>query len=346
MTSMRPILTIAIPTYNRASILENALNNLLPQLVEFSDKIELIISDNASLDNTQSVISEIKIKYPSINIVMFLQSTNTGYFGNFKKCKELASGFYIWLLSDNEHLSAGVVKVLMNSIQSSSIFFGAIYLAEITKSKQNKLKQNIEGFNVFETDFKSLIENETAWLLTSISSVVFLNDKSKDDYTNTELPENLFLGFLYLCNSLIINSKILVIHGKIYNSFPCKVYFDIFKAWTKDILECVDYAKKNKLLSEANSNKFIEGYLKNNLQSLVLTHLIHGSLHGVKYGDAKKLAHIMNPYYGNMLIYKKTILKKLKMPRCLLLSRFVLNKILKRLKKLSTYIFYKMFSRS
>lgn len=334
MTSNRPILTIAIPTYNRASILENALKNLLPQLVEFCEKIELVISDNASTDNTQSVICEIKIRYPDLNIVTFLQSTNTGYFGNFKKCKELATGSYFWLLSDNEHLSAGVVKVLMNSIQSSTKTFGAIYFAEITKSKQNKLKSNFEGFNVFETDFHSLIDNETAWLLTSISSVVFINNTNKDDIAITELPENLFLGFLFLCNSLMISDKILVISGKIYSSAPCKVYFDIFQAWTKDITECVEYMKKYKLLTVDSANKFIDGYLKNNIQSLVLTYRIQGKLHDRNYGTAIDLLNRMNPYYENSIVYNTTIFKLLKYPRFLLVFRNVIRKAINKIRKI------------
>lgn len=336
MTSNRPILTIAIPTYNRASILENALKNLLPQLVEFCEKIELIISDNASTDNTQSVIEEIKIKYPTLNIVTFLQSTNTGYFGNFKKCKELATGYYFWLLSDNEHLSVDVVKVLMNSIQTNTKLYGAIYLAEITKSKQNKLNSNFEGFKVFETDFKSLIDNETAWLLTSISSVVFINDTNKDDVAITELPENLFLGFLFLCNSLIINSKILVINGKIYTSAPCRVYFDIFKAWTKDISECVNYMTKYKLVSAESANKFIEGYLRNNIKPLILSYRIHGVLHSKNYGTSSDLLAIMTPYYESNLAFKSAISRTLNCPRFILLINYVFlkvkNKIIKKIK--------------
>ncbi len=333
MTDTRPLLTIAIPTYNRASILENALNVLLPQLNGFNGKIELIISDNASTDNTQDVINNIKIKYPELIFITYKQPFNTGYFGNFKKCKELANGNYFWLLSDNEHLSEGVIKVLMDTISSSKKLFGAIYFAEIAKSKQNKLNSNFEDFNIFETDFNSLIENETAWLLTSISSVVLLNDKSKDEVTVEELHENLFLGFLFLCNSLIICDKIIVINGKIYNSAPCKVYFDIFKAWTKDITECVNYAIKHQLLTKESANKFIDGYLKNNLQQLVFSYRIHGELHGKKYGTPKNLINTMNPYYRNNDVYRKTIYKLLRSPKSLLIMKHVLVKIKNRLKK-------------
>jgi glycosyltransferase involved in cell wall biosynthesis len=43
----RPLLTIAIPTYNRSACLTQLLEALRPQLVGES-RVELIVSDNAS----------------------------------------------------------------------------------------------------------------------------------------------------------------------------------------------------------------------------------------------------------------------------------------------------------
>jgi hypothetical protein len=47
MQPSRPLLTIAIPTYNRCRYLEELLLCLQPQLVE-QPRVELVISDNAS----------------------------------------------------------------------------------------------------------------------------------------------------------------------------------------------------------------------------------------------------------------------------------------------------------
>ena len=55
--SQRPYFTIAIPTYNRAAFLREAINSALNQTnLDF----ELIISDNASTDDTQTVVASIK----------------------------------------------------------------------------------------------------------------------------------------------------------------------------------------------------------------------------------------------------------------------------------------------
>ena len=45
---MSILLTIAIPTFNRAEILDEALKRVLPEIKQFEEFIELIVSDNFS----------------------------------------------------------------------------------------------------------------------------------------------------------------------------------------------------------------------------------------------------------------------------------------------------------
>ena len=46
-----PLLSICIPTYNRAQFLDVSLRELISQASEISDSIEIVISDNASTDS-------------------------------------------------------------------------------------------------------------------------------------------------------------------------------------------------------------------------------------------------------------------------------------------------------
>jgi len=57
--SQHPYFTIAIPTYNRAAFLREAINSALSQT---DSDFELIISDNASTDDTPAVVASIKDK--------------------------------------------------------------------------------------------------------------------------------------------------------------------------------------------------------------------------------------------------------------------------------------------
>ena len=57
MNTGRPLLTIAIPTYNRSEDLAGLLEVLEPQLAEFP-QVEVLVSDNASTDDTPRARSE------------------------------------------------------------------------------------------------------------------------------------------------------------------------------------------------------------------------------------------------------------------------------------------------
>jgi len=52
------LLTIAIPTFNRATLLDRQIAWLAKIIKEFESECEIFISDNCSIDNTQDVIKK------------------------------------------------------------------------------------------------------------------------------------------------------------------------------------------------------------------------------------------------------------------------------------------------
>ena len=54
----KKLLSIAIPTYNRAHYLDLCLSQICKQLPGNEQDIELIVSDNASPDNTEEVVKK------------------------------------------------------------------------------------------------------------------------------------------------------------------------------------------------------------------------------------------------------------------------------------------------
>ncbi|MCP4252132.1 MAG: tetratricopeptide repeat protein [Candidatus Scalindua sp.] len=96
-THTRPKLSICIPTFNRAGLLNETLNTL-----DFACKlpIEIIVSDNASTDNTEKVVCDWMDKLPNIKYVR--QKSNNGGMINYSAPFRLALGeFSIWLADDD-----------------------------------------------------------------------------------------------------------------------------------------------------------------------------------------------------------------------------------------------------
>lgn len=110
MRTDRPLLTIAIPTFNRSEYLSRLLQFLTPQL-RAESRVELVISDNASTDDTEEVVR--RFASAGLLIRYIRNSTNTGPDLNFLQCYEQANGKYLWIVGDDDVIEPfGVRKVL------------------------------------------------------------------------------------------------------------------------------------------------------------------------------------------------------------------------------------------
>ena len=109
------ILSICIPTYNRADILDKTLSNLVTEPAFQSEKIEICISDNASTDNTETVVKKYKNQYN--NIIYNRNKVNTGFAdSNFPIVSSLATGTFIKYLNDYAYFIPGELDKMIDFI--------------------------------------------------------------------------------------------------------------------------------------------------------------------------------------------------------------------------------------
>jgi glycosyltransferase involved in cell wall biosynthesis len=92
-----PLVSIGAPVYNGEDFIRQAIESVINQ--DYLN-IEMVISDNASTDNTQSICEEYAAKYPQIKY--YRQPINQGMIANFNASLELAQGdFFCWLSHDD-----------------------------------------------------------------------------------------------------------------------------------------------------------------------------------------------------------------------------------------------------
>ncbi len=108
-SSTRPLVTIAIPTYNRASLflrdaIEAALRQTYPAL-------EVVISDNCSSDDTPALVRE----FHDPRIRYFRQERNIGANNNFNFCLQQARGDYFLLFLDDDQIDSDFVQTCMDA---------------------------------------------------------------------------------------------------------------------------------------------------------------------------------------------------------------------------------------
>ena len=112
----QPLLTIAIPTYNRASYLKETLDQLSLEILSYHlNDIEILVSDNDSQDNTQQVVAD--ASRPEFEILYLKNLSNIGPDANIAQCFNAAKGHYVLILGDDDLFYDGSLKWLMTVIR-------------------------------------------------------------------------------------------------------------------------------------------------------------------------------------------------------------------------------------
>ena len=89
------LLTIGIPVFNGASFIGELLESIkIPDYL--SDKIEIIVSDNCSTDETIEVVSKFS------KVVVLKNESNIGYDANAFKIYNVANGEYVWTIGSDD----------------------------------------------------------------------------------------------------------------------------------------------------------------------------------------------------------------------------------------------------
>ncbi|MBW1707097.1 MAG: glycosyltransferase [Deltaproteobacteria bacterium] len=136
-----PKVSIIIPTYNRAHLVERAINSVLNQT--YCD-FELIVVDDASTDNTQEVIKSIGDK----RIRYIRHGANRGGSAARNTGIGLSEGKYIALLDDDDEWLPAKLEKQVNAFEEVSDKVGLIYTGSEVREEGNNapLKTYIPRF--------------------------------------------------------------------------------------------------------------------------------------------------------------------------------------------------------
>lgn len=183
MPDARPLLSVCIPTFNRGPFLAELLTSLAPQLSRQSTSgyfAELVISDNASSDQTASLVAGFKTRGLAIRYVR--NQSNLGADANFLRCLDLALGKYVWVLGDDDLVMPGAIPALLSLLAQGEATsdFDLVYLSSFgfstsrsTPPPASTLEDRFGRFAEIVTDGAYLLEKVNA--LIGLISVVILN---------------------------------------------------------------------------------------------------------------------------------------------------------------------------
>ena len=204
-------LSICIPTFNRGDFLKRLLVDILEN--ERSHEVEIVISDNASTDNTDEVVEFFKDKFSKLIYSKF--DVNKGPDANFLQCVSLATSEYCWLMGSDDSISSGAIKQVLKNIENSE---PSVVLINITECDYHLNKMRVHHWINEEekTLFNTKIENDLVEMFNAanplwglffgyISSVVV----KRSDWNSVSYNEK-FNGTLFSFTSIVMQ---LIVRG-------------------------------------------------------------------------------------------------------------------------------------
>jgi len=210
-------LSICILTFNRAEKLNKLLINIKEQ-IEDSDnknKIEILIADNCSTDNTGDIVNNNRIYFNDIKFKYYKHSTNIGFDKNTDFLYRNACGKYIWFMGDNvifEDDAISKVYNLLSEYEPSGMRFSFIQGDSFTPEKPTfNINKPVELFTNYEQVIRTIIK----WpkISTYIIEKQFLN-KQDDLILNNYLDTGYYFVTLMLYIFLKSEKHSLLVHRK------------------------------------------------------------------------------------------------------------------------------------
>jgi glycosyltransferase involved in cell wall biosynthesis len=150
------LLSICIPTYNREILLEQLFQSLLFSGVN-EYNVEIIVSDNASIDNTKILLEKwakvFKFFKYSVN------QTNLGFDINLNNAVKLSTGKYVWLFGDDDQVTPDSIRLIIDKLinkNNNDIFILSGYLCDSNLKiirKRQILKENSPSNFILNSTF-------------------------------------------------------------------------------------------------------------------------------------------------------------------------------------------------
>lgn len=197
MEHNKPLLSLCIPTYNRAKFLNELIKKIGSQIQELENPelIEFIVSDNCSTDDTPGVVKHHIDN--GVDIRYIRNERNLGMDGNFVSCFKKASGSYIWLLGDDDYLVEDAICTIISILKTGE--YGLIHLNQTINDG------SIKNYS----DTSSFFADVSYWITFISANIVnsrFVPEIDFDKYMGTYFT----LIPLYMTSAIKMNNNVMI----------------------------------------------------------------------------------------------------------------------------------------
>ena len=138
-----PLLSICIPTYNRAQYLRQCLDAIVNQ-DGFDDRVEIVISDNCSTDDTQTMCLQFQERYGNVRYFRNKENVNDQ---NFPLSLRRATGKLRKLTNDTLIYGSGAIRLMLKAAEENMDSRPLVYF--LNSGQLPSLKAEVNSLEAF-----------------------------------------------------------------------------------------------------------------------------------------------------------------------------------------------------
>lgn len=207
-----PLVSICIPAYNSGKYICATLESILKQTYS---NLEIIITDDHSVDNTCAIVEAFK----DPRIKLFRNEANLGVPGNWNRSIELANGDFIKIMGADDILAVDCIE------KQVSILCNPVYdQISLVTSYKNVIDKNGKLLFCRKTFNEIIISGKSAIKLSLIDGTNLIGEpvaglfrKSDFDRIGGYKSDFKYLIDLEFWNRLISNSHLYLFHEPLYS---------------------------------------------------------------------------------------------------------------------------------
>ena len=206
---MQPKVSVIVPAYQAQQHLFRCLSSLVNQTLP---GIEIIVINDGSTDQTQSIINEFKLNYPHL---IAIEQENAGISTTKKRGLELATGEYILFMDNDDQLDLKALEVLYEMAKASNADIVLYHAYQV-------IENQIINMWTYERGLEKQIQQDplTVYFNGQIRTPLWCKFIKKSYLDHVSFPEG-----LNHCEDSATTASLLMHHPKISFCPQCLYYW-------------------------------------------------------------------------------------------------------------------------
>ena len=272
----------------------------------FDEKVQLVISDNCSMDDLQSCCK--KYQQQGLNLTYHRHEINLGPDGNFDWCFHHASGKYVWLLGSDDIPAKGILQQIMKILEGGD--YGLVCLS--TLPRENRLK-------IYYND-KEILADINVWITFMSANII-----RTDTVRNFDLKEYIGTYMIqvpaYLNACLTTKNNCLAYLGKLFEDESDSANnggYNLFQVFVENLFGIYQNFVDKGMLSQKTFEKIKRLEYKSWLYTYVINLLILRRAQRKNFKMENSWSILLKHYGQYLYMYYYTAWKLLmKIVRCI-----------------------------